>query len=232
MMRLWVALAFVVALGIPLLSAPTSALAANCGFSLGFKALHDLIPTTVGACLVDEHHNSSNGDGLQETTGPTGAGGLLVWRKADNWTAYTDGYRTWVNGPLGLQERLNIERFPWEVGPGSVATPPPTPSPSLCPPMRTNQIGLGPNIIYSTKAYVTVGNGLYGNVMPYGGDQRIDFLIRDSNGSIVWSRFGITGLNYFIFDPTYSDQFEIQAINNSFTESKTVILNWRVCGVP
>jgi hypothetical protein len=62
-------------------------------------------------------HNSSpprsspaNGDGLQHTSG-----GLLVWRKADNWTAFTDGFQTWINGPTGLQERLNTARLPWEV---------------------------------------------------------------------------------------------------------------------
>ena len=89
---------------------PSLARAANnCDYTLGFKALHDLIPSVVGDCLVNEHHNADNGDGLQETTG-----GLLVWRKADNWTAFTDGYRTWINGPNGLQERLNTERFPWE----------------------------------------------------------------------------------------------------------------------
>ncbi len=72
------------------LPAPVSA--SNCAFVLGFKAVHDLMPATVGDCLVDEHHNSANGDGLQETAGPTGAGGLLVWRKVDNRTAFTDGY--------------------------------------------------------------------------------------------------------------------------------------------
>ena len=36
---------------------------------------------------------------------------FLVWRKADNWTAFTDGYRTWINGPSGLQVRLNTEHF-------------------------------------------------------------------------------------------------------------------------
>lgn len=89
----------------------------TCSFQLGFKTLHDLIPGIVGDCLVDEHHNPINGDGLQETTGPVGGSGtgLLVWRKADNWTAYTDGYRTWINGPYGLQSRLNTDRFPWEV---------------------------------------------------------------------------------------------------------------------
>lgn len=78
-------------------------------FILGFKTLADMIPDVVGEPLEDEHHNPENGDGLQRTTK-----GLMVWRKADNWTAFTDGYRTWVNGPFGLQTRLNTERFDWE----------------------------------------------------------------------------------------------------------------------
>ncbi len=110
---------------------PQPARADTCQFVLGFKTLHDLIPDTVGDCLVDEHHNADNGDGLQETTGPVGGTGtgLLVWRKADNWTAYTDGYHTWINGPYGLQERLNTDCFSWEAGCTS-ATPTPAPSPT------------------------------------------------------------------------------------------------------
>jgi hypothetical protein len=81
---------------------------------LGFKTLHDMIPSTVGDCTTDEYHNPDNGDGLQLTTG-----GLLVWRKADNWTAFTNGSTTWVNGPFGLQSRPNEQRFPWEASPES-----------------------------------------------------------------------------------------------------------------
>jgi hypothetical protein len=80
-----------------------------CGFRLGFRALHDAIPELVGDCLEDEQHNPENGDGLQRTTR-----GLLVWRKADNWTAFTDGATTWINGPEGLASRPNADRFPWE----------------------------------------------------------------------------------------------------------------------
>jgi hypothetical protein len=47
----------------------------------------------------------------------------MVWRKADNWTAFTNGHRTWVNGPFGVMERPNEERFEWEAG--SAASPPP-----------------------------------------------------------------------------------------------------------
>lgn len=95
---------------------PSNALAQSipdCQFVLGFKVLHDLVPGIVGDCLTDEGHNPANGDGLQQTTK-----GLLVWRKFDNWTAFTDGYQTWINGPYGLQQRLNAQRFVWEGRPG------------------------------------------------------------------------------------------------------------------
>ena len=88
---------------------PTSVAAAECRFVLGFANLRDLIGhDIVGECLENQHHGP-NGDGLQQTTG-----GLLVWRKADNWTAFTDGYRTWIYGPNGLEQRLNTELLPWE----------------------------------------------------------------------------------------------------------------------
>ena len=103
---------------------PTSVAAAECQFVLGFKTLRDLVGhDVVGECLENEHHNEI-GDSVQQTTG-----GLLAWRKADNWTAFTDGYRTWVNGPIGLVQRLNTERFEWEADyapGGGIATPTPT----------------------------------------------------------------------------------------------------------
>jgi hypothetical protein len=112
-------------------AAPTYA--ASCQFVLGFKTLHDMIPQIVGDCLEDEQHNPANGDGLQHTTG-VNAVGLLVWRKADNWTAYTDGYHTWVNGPYGLQQRLNTERYCWEGDASSFPLVPGSPSgPPTCP---------------------------------------------------------------------------------------------------
>ena len=88
---------------------PTSVAAAECEFRFGFETLRDLIPKIVGECLENEHY-AANGNSEQQTTG-----GLMVWRKADNWTAFTDGYRTWINGPNGLEHRLNTERFDWEV---------------------------------------------------------------------------------------------------------------------
>ena len=86
--------------------------AAECQFILGFATLKALIdaaegPEKVGDCLENERFNPQNGEARQHTTS-----GLLVWRKADNWTAFTDGYRTWANGPHGLQSRLNTEGVP------------------------------------------------------------------------------------------------------------------------
>ncbi|MHB1158792.1 MAG: sunset domain-containing protein [Chloroflexota bacterium] len=91
-------------------------------FRLGFKALADQVPDVVGE-PIEEERWGANGDSLQQTTT-----GLMVWRKADNWTAFTDGSRSWINGPLGVRERANEERFDWEI-----AAPPPggeTPSPT------------------------------------------------------------------------------------------------------
>ena len=105
----------------------TAIASAECQFVLGFATLRDLIGhDIVGECLEIQHHGA-NGDALQQTTG-----GLMAWRKADNWTAFTDGYRTWINGPNGLVQRLNTERFEWEADyapGGGIATPTPTPTP-------------------------------------------------------------------------------------------------------
>lgn len=77
-------------------------------FRLGFKALAEGIPAVVGHPLENERHGP-NGDSLQRTST-----GLMAWRKVDNWTAFTNGSRSWINGPFGVQERGNDDRFPWE----------------------------------------------------------------------------------------------------------------------
>ena len=91
----------------------------NCQFILGFAALDDMIPNIVGQCLANESHNPQNGDGLQQT-----ANGLLVWRKSDNFTAFTDGATSWVNGPFDLQTRSNSQRFSWEQNSDNLPTIP------------------------------------------------------------------------------------------------------------
>jgi hypothetical protein len=85
----------------------------SCGFVGGFATLRELVGAQkVGACLEDEHFNIENQNAEQRTSG-----GLLVWRKVDNFTAFTDGATSWINGPNGLQTRPNSERFSWESDP-------------------------------------------------------------------------------------------------------------------
>ncbi len=106
-------------------------------FKLGFKTLADQIPDMVGEPTENENWGP-NGDSLQHTTV-----GLMAWRKSDNWTAFTNGYWTWVNGPAGVQKRLNTERFPWEndnpapstaaPAPPAQAAPAPTATPQAAP---------------------------------------------------------------------------------------------------
>lgn len=82
--------------------------AAEPTFQLGFKALAEQIPDVVGVPLENEHWGA-NGDSLQKTSK-----GLMVWRKLDNFTCFTDGAISWVSGPYGVQSRPNGERFSWE----------------------------------------------------------------------------------------------------------------------
>lgn len=122
-MRLRILIAFLLTVGFLNLAPPPSAYAQNCHFVLGFATLQSLIPQQVGQCVENEHHNPVNGDGLQMTTN-----GLMVWRKFDNFTAFTNGSRTWINGPFGLQTRLNSQRFFWEYNPDHLTVvPAPTP---------------------------------------------------------------------------------------------------------
>ena len=81
--------------------------AQTCEFQPGFKTLQDLLPDLVGECLENEQWIAEGS--RQRTTG-----GLLVWRRADNWTAFTDGYRTWSVGPQGLQQQSNAASFGWQ----------------------------------------------------------------------------------------------------------------------
>lgn len=92
---------------------PVTAQGVPCQYVLGFLGLYEQIPAVMGACVENETP-APNGDSLQRTTN-----GLAVYRKADNFTAFTNGATTWVAGPAGVQQRSNMERFPWE---GDAAT--------------------------------------------------------------------------------------------------------------
>lgn len=118
-----VALVLLVGLLAMATGAPASA-QEPCKFVLGFAALREAIgPQKVGSCLEDEHFNLENGNAEQRTSG-----GLMVWRKVDNFTAFTDGGTSWINGPNGLQSRPNAERFSWEKDPVQTTAAPPVPA--------------------------------------------------------------------------------------------------------
>jgi hypothetical protein len=106
--------AALLALAVP----PAAAQGTSCTFVAGFDTLRSLVGAQrVGDCVQNQQSDPATGDASQQTTG-----GLLVWRKADNWTAFTDGYRTWINGPNGLAQRLNSQRFTWESDAGAAGT--------------------------------------------------------------------------------------------------------------
>ena len=82
---------------------------AGCEFRFGFKEIRDRLSGIVGECIENERIDLASGDTVQRTTT-----GQLTWRVSDNVPAFTDGHRTWLIGPFGLQDRLNNERFAWE----------------------------------------------------------------------------------------------------------------------
>ncbi|MGH2364055.1 MAG: cupredoxin domain-containing protein [Chloroflexota bacterium] len=122
---------------------PTAPTSVSCNFVLGFKTLHDLDPADIGDCLTNQT-SASNGDARQQTTK-----GLMAWRKADNWTAFTNGYTTWINGPSGLASRLNTARFPWEHDTaGASGAPAAAPTPSADPLVTIDDTnGFTPNYV-------------------------------------------------------------------------------------
>jgi phosphohistidine phosphatase SixA len=92
-------------------SAPVASAQAQpaCQIVSGFASLQAMVGSSVtGTCLENER-STINGDVLQQTTN-----GMLVWRKLDNFTAFTNGVRTWIAGPAGIVARSNNERFSWE----------------------------------------------------------------------------------------------------------------------
>src|SRR5690349_15961837 len=70
--------------------------APRCWFQPDMRILRAEISDVVGDCLENQHYNPENGDTLQRTTH-----GLMVWRRSDRITAFTDGARTWAHGPNG-----------------------------------------------------------------------------------------------------------------------------------
>lgn len=133
------ALSLVLAIGL-LVSNFGTATAQVVEFRLGFAALAGMIPSLVGQPLENEHFDPVAEQSLQNTTT-----GLMVWRKADNSTSFTNGATTWVLGPLGVQRRPNDTLFAWERP--AAAIPLPTiehSSPNISLGVGVQQLSLSP----------------------------------------------------------------------------------------
>ena len=103
------ALSLILALATTVATVSPTPAQATPEFRNGFETLAQLIPDIVGQPLANEQFNPQMGQATQPTTG-----GLLVWTKVTNTTAFTDGSTTWIIGPSGLQVRPNSVRFEWE----------------------------------------------------------------------------------------------------------------------
>lgn len=83
---------------------------ADCEFVFGFNDMRNLVGANrVGSCVENERHIAGNGNSEQRTTN-----GLLVLSALDNRLRFVTAERTWVNGPTGLVDRPNNQRFEWE----------------------------------------------------------------------------------------------------------------------
>ncbi len=78
-------------------------------FVLGFATMANMIPSIVGLPIENEHPDAF-GNETQATTN-----GLLVWHKVGNYMTFTNGSKTWVLGPNGLQVRSNDQLFGFEI---------------------------------------------------------------------------------------------------------------------
>ena len=186
---------------------------APCQFVLGFKALHDLDPGDVGDC-VDNQSFQPSGDAQQHTSR-----GLMAWRKADNWTAFTNGSDTWINGPDGLASRSNSDRFPWEsaapdlnlaAAPPVAVAPPvaassaslsapalqPTPTPQLAYPWYYKKVTEGVQLCGKGQAFPCIDSA------PNAGTQYIGGHVMDKSGNPVAGIIVASSLNGNI---TYSN---------------------------
>jgi predicted double-glycine peptidase len=163
-------------LGLTAVPASAAAPANDCRFVLGFAALHDAAPSDIGSCL-DNQAFAANGDAIQHT-----AKGMLVWRKADNWTAFTNGYRTWLNGPDGLVTRFNDEWFEWEAYPAETNGVPVQEDPPAA--ASSSEVSLGP-LIHTDQALDNCGPAAIAEVLRYYGitksQQELQAILRVGN---------------------------------------------------
>ena len=99
----------------PLVTLPTTVSTAapepeGCHFQAGFAELRRQVGSEIVGDCVEDEHATAGGDVLQLTVN-----GVLVWRKADNAAAFSDGQHTWILHADRIWKRHNGERLAWEL---------------------------------------------------------------------------------------------------------------------
>lgn len=122
-MRTWLICTALVAYAL-VVSLPAGA-EPDCEFVLGFSELRDVLGTEIVGDCVGNQQLLTNGDASQRTTNR-----VLIWRRADNATLFTDGAATWIVGPFGLQMRPSDQRFDWEMSAVEIVPAPAAPAES------------------------------------------------------------------------------------------------------
>jgi len=184
-------------IGLTAVPASAAAPSNDCRFVLGFAALHDSDPADVSTCL-DNQAFAANGDAIQHTTK-----GMLAWRKADNWTAFTDGYQTWLNGPSGLVKRFNDEWFEWEAYPAETDGVPVHEDPPA--PASPSEVSLGA-LIHTDQTLDNCGPAAIAQVLRYYGitksQQELQAILRVGNP---------TGMTTDVIEP-YANSLGLRAL--------------------
>jgi len=99
----------------------------GCSYPPRLAAFRSKIgPSLVGECVEDALF-AADADATQRTTN-----GKLIWRRADERAAFTDGADTWLDGPNGIVRRHSHERYAWE--PDEAAGPRPAKTMLVLPP--------------------------------------------------------------------------------------------------
>jgi hypothetical protein len=143
----------------PAPSSGDAAAAAGCWLRFELRALRDAIPDVVGDCVENARRDPASGDTVQRTTG-----GLLVLRQSDRRAGFTDGGRTWLQGPEGIVTRPNEERFAWEpdattATPVAAATTPPPPAAPTPVPAATKPAAPASPPTATPRPVVVTGSG-------------------------------------------------------------------------
>jgi hypothetical protein len=131
------------------------------------------------------------------------AGGLLVWRQADNWTAFTNGITTWINGPEGLAARPNAgPLFPWEAATPAAAAPAAAPPPVVvvvAPPEPSPEPASGLTPALASRCYQLAVDLVGLRPLPPGSGEIIANGIRALNDLCrqAATQYGVRGVDCF-----------------------------------